>query len=116
MGLDNSPGSSTLRLDEGPHVGDGGLPERFVNPGLPPHVHRMADESEKAAKRAERQVASLFMLSIIGTLIFLVSYFAFGVEHRTWVPGLGTVSTSNLLLGIGLGLSLIHISEPTRPY
>ena len=109
MSLDNSTGSSTIRLDEGHHVGDGGLPERFVNPGLPPHVHRMADESEKAAKRAERQVASLFMLSIIGTVIFLVSYFAFGVEHRTWVPGLGTVSTSNLLLGIGLGLGLLGI-------
>ena len=55
MSLDNSTGSSTIRLDEGHHVGDGGLPERFVNPGLPPHVHRMADESEKAAKRAARE-------------------------------------------------------------
>jgi len=101
--------TDTVRLDEGHHVGDGGIPAQFANPGLPPHVHRMADESEAAAKRAERQVAGLFTLSILGTILFLIAYFAFDTAHRTWVPGIGTVSTSNLLLGVGMGLGLLGI-------
>ncbi len=69
----------------------------------------MSDLSEAGAKRAERQVAGLFTLSILGTLLFLVAYFAFDTHDRTWFPGLGTVSTTNLLLGIGLGLGLLGI-------
>ncbi|MFN8096734.1 MAG: Rieske 2Fe-2S domain-containing protein [Dermatophilaceae bacterium] len=103
----NSPG--VVRLDEGHHTADGRLPARFENPGLPPHVPRMSDESERGAKRAERQVAGLFGLSMLGTLIALVSYFAFPTDHRTWVPGLGTVSTIHLLLGVGIGLGLLGI-------
>ena len=34
-----------------------GTPERFENPGLPAHVHRLADTDEKAAKRAEKAAA-----------------------------------------------------------
>jgi len=34
---------TAVRLDQGHVVGDGGLPERFTNPGLPAHVARMAD-------------------------------------------------------------------------
>ncbi|HRW00780.1 MAG TPA: Rieske 2Fe-2S domain-containing protein [Tetrasphaera sp.] len=102
--------ATAVRLDDGHHVvGDGALPAHFENPGLPPHVERMADKSEKAAKRAERQVAGLFTLSILGTILFLVAYFAFDTAHRSWVPGLGNVSTTNLLFGIGLGLALLGI-------
>jgi hypothetical protein len=59
--------------DVTPH--DSALPDRFENPGLPAHQHRMADTDPKAAKRAERQVASLFVLSMLGTLLLLVGYF-----------------------------------------
>ena len=46
--------------------------DRFDNPGLPPHVHRLADDDEKAAKRAERQVATMFGLGIlIGCAVWL---------------------------------------------
>ena len=86
-----------------------GTPERFENPGLPAHVHRLADTDEKAAKRAEKQVAGLFLLSILGTLLFLVAYFMFGTDEQTWVPGIGRTSVSNVLLGTGLGLSLLGI-------
>ena len=101
--------AGVVRLDEGHHPGDGKMPAEFENPGLPPHVHRMADHDEAGAKRAERQVAGLFGLSMLGTIVAMVGYFAFSTEHRSWVPGLGHVSTTNLLLGIGqLALAVLH--------
>ena len=42
----------------------------FRNPGLPPHVHRNADVDPRAEKRAERIVAGLFIISILGTALF----------------------------------------------
>ena len=45
-------GKDAVRLDEGHVVGQGGIPDRLENPGLPPHVPRGADLSEAAAKRA----------------------------------------------------------------
>jgi ubiquinol-cytochrome c reductase iron-sulfur subunit len=90
-------------------VGDGGLPERFENPGLPAHQPRMADLDEGAAKRAERQVGTLFVVSVIGTLGFLVAYFVVPIDSTMLFPGLGQVNTSNFLLGTFLGLSLLGI-------
>ncbi|MGE9808012.1 MULTISPECIES: cytochrome bc1 complex Rieske iron-sulfur subunit [unclassified Janibacter] len=100
---------SVVRLDQGHIEGSGGVPERFANPGLPPHVLRGSDLDEAGAKRAELQVAGLFGLSIVGTVLFLAAYFAFDTSHQSNVPGIGHVSTSNLLLGLGLGLSLLGI-------
>ena len=86
--------TTAVSLDDGDHVGTGGLPARFENPGLPAHQPRMADLNEEAAKRAERQVASLFGLSVLGTLGFLVAYFAVPVTSTMFFPGLGgTVNT-----------------------
>jgi ubiquinol-cytochrome c reductase iron-sulfur subunit len=82
---------------------------QFDNPGLPPHVHRLADTDPRAAKRAERQVAAMFLLSIIGTLVFCVSYFAVDRTDTVWVPGIGTTLLQNLLLGLGLGFGLFFI-------
>ena len=48
--------------------------ERFEDPGLPAHVHRNADSDPLAAKRAERQVAILFMLSALGTVLTIAAY------------------------------------------
>ncbi|WP_370892251.1 Rieske 2Fe-2S domain-containing protein [Janibacter sp. GXQ6167] len=96
-------------LDQGHVEGTGGIPERFANPGLPPHVPRASDLSEAAADRAEKQVAGLFTLSILGTLLFLVAYFMVDVQTLTFVPGLGDVSLSNILLGLGLSLGLLGI-------
>ena len=36
--------------------------ELIKDPGLPEHVHRSTDIDPKAAKRAERQIAILFVL------------------------------------------------------
>ena len=102
-------GSEPARLDQGHVQGTGGVPEQFANPGLPPHVLRNADRDEKAAKRAERQVALLFLLSILGTVLFLVAYFAVDTKTKVPIPVTGEMSLSNLLLGLGLAVSLLGI-------
>ncbi|RZS89550.1 menaquinol-cytochrome c reductase iron-sulfur subunit precursor [Motilibacter rhizosphaerae] len=81
----------------------GALEERFTDPGLPAHVHRTTDTDPKAAARAERQISMLFALSLVGTVIFVVGYFAFGLpkgENYRW---------STLTLGGGMALALFTI-------
>jgi ubiquinol-cytochrome c reductase iron-sulfur subunit len=99
-----------VSIEHADQDGTGGLPVRFENPGLPAHQPRMSDLDEAAAKRAERQVATLFGISVLGTLGFLVAYFAVPTDATIFIPGLGsTIRTSNLLLGVTLGLSLLGI-------
>jgi len=80
------------------------LPERFQDPGHPEHRLRMGDTDPAANKRAERQVVILFTLSVIGTIGFVVAYFAVP-------PGdsIGSMRISNLLLGLGLFLATFAI-------
>ncbi|MDN5795065.1 MAG: Rieske (2Fe-2S) protein [Intrasporangium sp.] len=87
----------------------GALPERFENPGLPPHVYRAADVEPQAAKHAERQVATLFALSMVATLVFLVTYFAIPEESTFFFPGVGTINTLHVALGLSMGFSLFLI-------
>jgi quinol---cytochrome c reductase iron-sulfur subunit len=90
---------------------DDAAPARFDNPGLPAHQHRMADTDPKAAKRAERQVATLFVLSMVGTVLLLVAYFAVKLEYgdMSFVEALNRLRLSNQLLGGGLALALLGI-------
>jgi ubiquinol-cytochrome c reductase iron-sulfur subunit len=87
----------------------GALPVRFTDPGLPAHVHRLADRDEVAARRAERQVATLFGISIVATVVFLVAYFAIDQYTYQFIPGIGQANLSNIVLGVSLGLSLLCI-------
>ena len=102
------PGTA-VRLDQGHIQGSGGTPERFFDPGLAPHVPRLADHEEKAARRAERQVAALFGISMVATVIFLVAYFAIDLDTYRFIPGIGQANLSNVVLGVTLGLSLLCI-------
>ena len=102
-------GGRPVPLDRGHIEGTGGIPQHFHDPGLPPHVHREADLSEKAAKKAERQVALMFIISIVATLLFIVAYFAIPQDYRAYVPYIGTASISNLALGLTLAVSLFFI-------
>jgi ubiquinol-cytochrome c reductase iron-sulfur subunit len=113
-----SDGNETMSThDGGGHgtevaTGDAGdrLPERFDNPGLPAHQHRLTDVDPKAAKRAERQVALMFLVSIIGTLVVLVTYFSVKYEGRNdLVSRLTQVQHSTVLMGLGLFLALFGI-------
>jgi ubiquinol-cytochrome c reductase iron-sulfur subunit len=100
---------TAVRLDRGHIEGTGGLPQRFVNPGLPPHVPRMADIDERAAKRAEKQVATLFGLSSLGAIAFVVCYFAIDQDASVFIPGIGETSLYNIVLGVSLAVALLGI-------
>ncbi len=78
--------------------------EQFENPGLPPHRHRRSDTDPDAARRAERQVAFLFGVSILGTIAALWAYFALPLDGTV-----ASVRVSNLVLGAGLALGMVGI-------
>ncbi|RII43176.1 cytochrome bc1 complex Rieske iron-sulfur subunit [Galactobacter valiniphilus] len=99
-------------------VGQGGV-DTFTNPGLPPHPPRITDVDPKAEKRAERQVMVLFIISVIGTVLFFFGYFGVGhtgieigtkLRLQNTLIGLGTAFA---MLGIGLGI--IHWAKALMP-
>ena len=95
-----------------PAAGDdeGALPARFDNPGLPAHRYRLGDVDPVAARRAERQVATLFGLSALGTVGMVVAYFTVKLEGDLGFDALlHRVQLSNLLLGVGMFVSLFGI-------
>ena len=83
----------------------GALERSFPDPGLPPHVYRSTDVDPKAARAAERQVALLFGLSVLGTVLFVVAFFAIDVSGAR----LDRVKLSTTLLGTGLAVALLGI-------
>jgi ubiquinol-cytochrome c reductase iron-sulfur subunit len=96
-----------------------GQVEKFQDPGLPPHRPRLADKDPRAEKRAERQVAILFAISAIGTLLFFVGYFAIRLDETT---AISTLRLQNLLLGLGtafamlgIGAGIVHWAKTLMP-
>jgi ubiquinol-cytochrome c reductase iron-sulfur subunit len=96
-----------------------GQVEKFQDPGLPPHRPRLADRDPRAEKRAERQVAILFAISVIGTLLFFVGYFAIQLDETT---AISTLRLQNLLLGLGtafamlgIGVGIVHWAKTLMP-
>lgn len=83
--------------------------EHIKDPGLPAHVHRQADSDPIAAQRAERQVAILFGLSVIGTLLLIYSYIFIKDDKFIFIPVLGSTNAQQLGLGFGLALALFCI-------
>lgn len=84
----------------------------FPNPGLPPHEHRQSDVSRAAEKRAERIVAVLFLLSILGTVVFIAAYFAVTPQGRNIFAEEGSwaaVKWSNLITGLGFAAAVFFI-------
>lgn len=81
--------------------------EPIADPGLPEHLPRPTDVDPEMAKRAERQVATLFGLSSVFAVLFCVAYFTLDIkDNPTVFMGVGA---SNLALGAALGLSLLSI-------
>ena len=83
--------------------------EAIKDPGLPAHVHRKADTDPKAAKRAERQVATMFRVSALGTVLLIFSFFFIPEDVFVFVPVLGNQNAHQLGLGLGMAISLFFI-------
>jgi len=88
-----------------PSHGEHPLGDAVVDTHL--HYHEDLSNDPARAKRAERQVAALFMLSVVGVIGFVVSYiwvpFEYGEDHfELFTPALGFFM-GLALLGIGAG-------------
>jgi ubiquinol-cytochrome c reductase iron-sulfur subunit len=79
--------------------------DSVINPGFPPHNPRQTDLDPVKDKRAEKQVAFLFFLSIVGSVLALAAYIAFPILPNDF----GSIRTNNLLLGLGITLGLLGI-------
>ncbi|MCL3862162.1 ubiquinol-cytochrome c reductase iron-sulfur subunit [Actinotalea sp. K2] len=104
MSNDRPSSDLTVPAATGAVSARGDVPERFENPGLPPHQPRRADSEPAADKRAERQVVALFGVSILGTIGVIVTYFVYPHD-----PSIESMRTANMLLGIGLFLGMFGI-------
>jgi ubiquinol-cytochrome c reductase iron-sulfur subunit len=83
--------------------------DTFADPGLPPHEHRIQDIDERAAKRSERTVAFLFILSMLATIGFIAAFVAIPIDQYVYVWPFGHVSALNFALGLTLGVALFCI-------
>jgi ubiquinol-cytochrome c reductase iron-sulfur subunit len=79
--------------------------EPFENPGEPPHRARRTDVDPKKQRLAERQVATFFYLSIVGSVLAIAAYVAFPIDSDDF----GTVRTANLWLGLSIALALLAL-------
>ncbi|MCK6056367.1 cytochrome bc1 complex Rieske iron-sulfur subunit [Micrococcus luteus] len=108
------------RSDSLEHAGEDAPRYAIDNPGLPPHRPRLADEDPKAAKRAERQVSVMFLISIVGTVLFFIGYF--GVGQIGNGEAFSKIYLQNLLLGLGtalamfgIGIGVVHWAKTLMP-
>jgi len=83
--------------------------EPLSDPGLPEHLHRKTDVDPAAAKKAERQVAILFALSALGTILFIYSYIWIPEDTLIFLPLFNVTNAHQLFLGLGLAMALFFI-------
>jgi len=76
---------------------------------LPVHHPRRSDVDPRAAKRAERQVGLLFLASGLASAAFVVAYVITPIDQSVDLPFFGPVNTSNVLLGLLMGIALFLI-------
>jgi len=96
---------------------EGGVPDRFENPGLPPHKHRMGDTDPKAAKRAEHQVVFFLLLSMLGSIGIIVSIIAIKYDGSFDQVSLSTkaIGLSMFLSLFALGIGAVHWAKTLMP-
>jgi ubiquinol-cytochrome c reductase iron-sulfur subunit len=80
-------------------------------PGLPAHVHRRTDVDPRAARRAERQVATMFGLSMVFIVLFVVAFVAIDPKAviNTGIPGIGEIGAFNAAIGACIGFALFLV-------
>ncbi len=86
------------------YEGPGALPAADI-----PHRPRRSDFDPKAARRAERQVAGLFLLSMLMVVLFVVAYIAIDPQADIYIPVFGEIGYMNFALGLTFGLGVFCI-------
>jgi len=74
-----------------------------------PHRPRVADTDPKAARRAERQVSSMFLFSMLFVVLFFVAYIAIDKSANVYIPVFGVVGAMNITLGFTMGAAIFLI-------
>lgn len=74
-----------------------------------PHYPRTTDTNPRAAKRAERQVAILFSLSVLLVIAFIAVFITVPNDVFIRIPGLGDVGALHVGLGVTLGGAILCI-------
>ena len=74
-----------------------------------PHRLRAADTDPKAARRVERQVTTMFLLSMLFVVLFVVAYITIDSTTVVYIPVLGTVGASNVALGFTMGAAIFFV-------
>jgi ubiquinol-cytochrome c reductase iron-sulfur subunit len=74
-----------------------------------PHTLRLTDTDPKAARRAERQVAAMFILSMVFVVLFVVAYVTIDGRAELYIPVLGDIGLSNVALGFTMGMAVLLI-------
>ncbi|MEI2809171.1 MAG: Rieske 2Fe-2S domain-containing protein [Nocardioides sp.] len=77
------------------------------DPGLPDHQWRPTDLDPAAEKRAERQVAAFFVMSMVCAVLFVVAYLTLDIGERT--DTFLNLGASTVALGASLGGALLFI-------
>lgn len=100
--------------DISPREGHSDVPSKKARVGHSPvadvpHRPRATDTDPKAARRAERQVASMFLLSMLFAVLFVVAYVGIDKTSVVYIPVLGDVGASNAALGFTMGMSILLI-------
>ncbi len=76
---------------------------------MEPHVPRKADIDPKAARRAERQVATMFGVSSLMIILFIVAYIKIPNTTLIAIPVIGIVNANHIATGLTFGLAILLI-------
>jgi quinol---cytochrome c reductase iron-sulfur subunit len=93
----------------GPEAAHGEEPGADFTVAHVPHHPRRTDVDPRAARRAERQVVTLFLASMLFIVLALVSYVVIPVDAGINLPLAGPVGALNLALGLTFGLGILCI-------
>lgn len=73
------------------------------------HHTRFTNISERAHDRAVRQVTTMFTLSVIMVILFIVAFVAIPKDEMIAIPFIGTIGALNAALGTTFGLAIFLI-------
>lgn len=79
------------------------------NSAAPQHAPRATDINPVSEKRAEQQIAILFGLSGVGSLLLIYSYIYVASDVFIFIPIMGNQNAQQLGIGIGMAMSLFFI-------